>query len=124
MANKEIANTTFAGTVLRKSAVELANSGSEITDSRALVLDDNGKVFEVNKATDVTITIPLNASVEFPVGASISFIKAGDGNVIIAEAVGVTLKSAYDLTTLATLDEQFCIRKVAENTWRIFGADL
>ena len=47
----------------------------------------------MNKSTAITLTIPTNASVAFPVDTQIDVVAYGAGDVSIAGAGGVTINS-------------------------------
>jgi hypothetical protein len=57
------------------------------------VLADNGKLVTLSNASAVAVTIPLNSSVAYPVGAQLNFAWVGVGAVTIQGAGGVTLVS-------------------------------
>lgn len=90
------------------------------TDNYVLVLSDVGKVIEMNKATANTLTIPLNATVAFPIGTVIEVYQMGAGQVTIAAAGGVTLRTPRG----AKLAAQYCtasLRKRDTDTWVVSG---
>lgn len=57
------------------------------------VLDDNGKLVTLSNASAIAVTIPLNASVAYPVGAQINMVQLGAGQVTVSGAGGVTVVS-------------------------------
>jgi hypothetical protein len=57
------------------------------------VLADNNKLITLSNASAVAVTIPLNSSVAYPVGAQLNFAWVGVGAVTIQGAGGVTLVS-------------------------------
>jgi hypothetical protein len=61
----------------------------------SLVLADLGKLVELNNASDITVTIPTNASQAFAIGDRIDLMQTGAGQVTVSPASGVTL-TAYD----------------------------
>lgn len=91
------------------------------TGAYTLVLADAGKAVEVTSATAVTITVPTNASVAYPVGTLIEVAQTGVGQVTIAGA-GVTLQSPASLKS-RTQYSTIVLRKRATDTW-IVGGDL
>ena len=64
------------------------------TISYTLVLADAGKQITMTSATAVTLTVPLNSSVAFPVGVRIHVINLGAGVLTVAGAGGVTVSHA------------------------------
>lgn len=73
-------------------------------------------------ATDVTVTIPPNSSVAFPIKTELHFRQVGAGQVMLAEGAGVTLNgmTGYDLTTAAQ-GAVLTVKKVAADEWDVFG---
>ena len=59
----------------------LANAGTVITKTGSFTLspDDVGKTAILYSSNPMTVTLPLNASVEIPVGYSIDIIQTGSG---------------------------------------------
>jgi len=57
------------------------------------VLDDNGKLITLTNASAIAVTIPLNSSVAYPVGAQLNFAQLGAGQVTVSGASGVTIVS-------------------------------
>jgi len=95
---------------------------NEQTDSYTLVLTDNGKLIDMNKATAVTLTVPKYSSVAFPTGATIAIRQKGAGAVTIAPVDGdvtVQYEEGLDLTGQHAVA---CLIKVAENTWVATGS--
>ena len=98
-----------------------AQTGSTYT----LVLDDAGKYVEMNNASSNTLTVPLNASVAFPIGTEVTIIQTGAGTTTISPAGGVTV-NYYSLTAAGTrtIKAQWAaatLIKRAENTWVLIG---
>jgi len=57
------------------------------------VLDDNGKLITLANAAAIAVTIPLNSSVAYPVGAQLNLAQTGAGQVTVSGAGGVTVVS-------------------------------
>jgi archaellum component FlaG (FlaF/FlaG flagellin family) len=86
-----------------------------------LVLSDAGKVVELNNASAVTVTIPPNASVAFPVGAIIEFCQVGAGQVTFSPGAAVTLVSRGSAFKCAGQYATAYLRQRAANTWVLTG---
>ena len=67
-----------------------------------------------------TYTIPLNASVAFPVGCQIHVFQSGTGTITIAGALGVTVESPASLQTRSQYST-IVLMKLATDTWAITG---
>lgn len=92
----------------------------QIGTSYTLVLGDDGKLIDCNNAAPFTLTVPIDASVEFPVGAQILVRQKGAGQVTIA-ADGVTLRSADGELKLRVQYSIAGLIKLAADTWAVFG---
>lgn len=95
------------------------------TDANAnhdLILTDAAPLayLRMTNAGANTVTIPLNATIAFPVGAQISGIQAGAGATTIVATGGVTLNCAHTLVARAQYSAWSLI-KVATDTWDLMG---
>lgn len=86
-----------------------------------LVLTDQGKLVTMNNAASNTLTIPLNASVAFPILTRIDLLSFGAGITTIAATGGVTLHSAGAAVTLRVQYAGASLVKVATDTWNLVG---
>lgn len=84
------------------------------------VLSDAGKFIETSNAGSVTVTIPANASVAYPVGSQLHFIRYGAGGLTIVGDTGVTVR-ATPSAVLRAQYSQATITKRATNEWLLAG---
>jgi hypothetical protein len=87
-----INGATIATSTLTSPKVNLginAQTGTTYTT----VLDDNGKLVTLSNAAAIAVTIPLNSSVAYPVGAQINMAQLGAGQVTVSGTGGVTIVS-------------------------------
>lgn len=92
------------------------------TADYTLILTDNGKWVEANKASAISITVPANASVAFPVGTVIRVVQIGAGATTVVAGGGVTISPIATKTLV--LEGQFGVAtlyKRATDTWIISG---
>jgi hypothetical protein len=88
------------------------------------VLDDNGKLVTQTNASAIATTIPLNASVAYPIGAQINIAQMGAGQVTISGAGGVTIASTGATATAPKLRAQYSTAtavQTATDTWLVMG---
>jgi hypothetical protein len=91
------------------------------TDSYTLsALTERDSLIEFAKASAITVTIPLNSAVEYPVGTSIDILQSSTGQVTIAGDAGVTVNATPGLK-LRTQWSTATLFKRAENTWVVYG---
>ncbi len=89
-----------------------------ITASGNAVLADNNGLLAANSASAITLTIPNDSTVAWPIGAFIPLYQAGAGVASFAAGAGVTLNSP----TGNAASVQFATtgaQKVAANTWSL-----
>jgi len=107
------------GTQVKQGVPSLTEINQK-TSAYTTVLTDRDKLVEVSSATGVTLTIPTNSSVAYPVGTSIDILQTGAGQVTIAGAGGVTVNATPGLK-LRTQWSSATLFKRAENTWVVYG---
>ena len=86
-----------------------------------------GKHFYSTTAGNLQVTIPDNANVAFPTGATITVVVNAAGNVIVAQGTGVSLYMAGSSTTGNRAVGAYglaSIMKVATDTWVISGTGV
>ena len=120
LADKSGVSTLY----LKSDAGVVAELGSVTfntqTDSYTLVLADYRTIIIMNKATANNLTVPLNSSVAYPIGAVIGIIQIGAGQTTVVATGGVTINS---VTTLK-LKTQYAVAvliKRAADTWALSG---
>lgn len=87
-----------------------------------LVLTDAGKLVTLSNAAAITLTVPTNASVAFPVGTVIAGAQIGAGLVSIAGATGVTINGATPgAEASAGQWSAWSLTKLATDTWLASG---
>lgn len=98
---------------------------TEKTASYTIALLDAGTTIEMNASTSTTVTIPVDSTLNFPIGTQIAFIRTGTGGVTFAgQTVGaesVTILSKNSNKRIAAQYTQAIIVKRAANTWYLFG---
>jgi len=74
------------------------------TADYTLVLGDAGRVIDMNAATDATVTVPTNASVAFATGSTVIIARRGAGEITVAGATGVSIRSTTSTFSSVTAD--------------------
>ncbi len=119
--NVEVVGVVFSDGTQSKQGVPSLTPISQKTDSYTLsALSERDSLIEINKESAVTLTIPADASVNFPVGTSLDILQTGAGQVTIAGAGGVTVNATPGLK-LRTQWSSATLFKRAANTWVVFG---
>jgi hypothetical protein len=86
-----------------------------------LVIGDAGKALVFTNSSPTTLTIPLESSVNFSIGQTLVLIQKGTGQVTVAGAVGVTVRSSGSKTKISTQYGEARLIKIASNEWLLSG---
>lgn len=98
---------------------DVVNSSS-VSAAYTLALGDANTDIDANSASGITITVPANSSVAYPVGTRIQITQVGAGQVSISPAAGVTVNTARSFTTRAQYSV-IELRKRATDSWVLSG---
>jgi hypothetical protein len=88
------------------------------------VFNDNGKLVTQANASAITTTIPPNSSVDYPVGAQITFAQYGAGQVTIQGGSGVTIVSTGATAATPKLRVQYSTAtaiQTSNDNWLVVG---
>jgi hypothetical protein len=119
--NIKAAGVVFTDGTQTKAGVPSLTEFVEKTASYTLDdLDLRDGIVEMNSSSATTFTVPLNATLAWPVGASMDILGTGTGEVTIEGAAGVTINSTPGLK-LRTRWSSATILKRAENSWIAYG---
>ena len=92
------------------------------TNNYTLVLTDGiDGLIEMNKASAVTLTIPTNTSVSFPIGTQIVIAQYGAGQVTVSPTGGVTMRSASGKNKLTGQYSLATLVKRGTDEWYLSG---
>lgn len=101
-------------------AIPLLNA--QTGTSYQLALTDVAKIVTLSNAAAITLTVPANADVAFPIGTQILLYQGGAGQVTINAAAGVTINSEGAKLSFIGQYSVAGVLKLAENTWVAFGS--
>jgi hypothetical protein len=90
------------------------------TDDFTLTAAEAGDIVTFSKATAVTCTIPLNATVPFAIGTKIKVVNLGVGTLTVAITATGTLLSAASKVAIVTGGTAEMV-KIGTNTWALTG---
>lgn len=97
----------------------------EKTSSFTLAIADSGKTLDVNSSSTITVTVPLESAVNFPIGTQMAFIQAGAGQVAFVPGTDgtntVSLLSKNSNRKISARYSQAILIKKAANTWYLMG---
>ena len=99
---------------------------NSISSGATLALTDAGKHVQMTSSSD-TVTIPLNATVAFPVGTTIIVVNDYSGTNTIAVTGGVTLRKAWSGATGAVTMAAYgmaSLLKLDTDSWIVTGTGV
>jgi hypothetical protein len=83
------------------------------TGNYTLALTDRDIVVVMNNTSAANVTIPTDATVNFPIGSVVYVARVNSGNVTLVAAGGVTVSR----TGLFSANEEIVCRKRSANNW-------
>ena len=89
--------------------------------SYTLALTDQSKIVETNVGSANNVTIPLDSSVNFPIGTEIQVLQLGAGQTTIVATSGVTTRSKSNQLKIANQNTGVTLVKRAANDWYVIG---
>jgi hypothetical protein len=98
----------------------IAAFNSQSGTTYTFVLADANLIVQGSSSSATTYTIPLNSTAAFPVGATITILQAGTGQITLVGAGGVTVNATPGLK-LRTQWSIATITKRATDTWVMYG---
>jgi hypothetical protein len=101
--------------------VTFQNIFNRRTASYTLVLSDQNDIIEMNVASANNLTIPLNATVAFPIGTEIAVLQYGAGQTTIVATVGVTLRAKSNALKISGQYAGCTLVKVGTDEWYVIG---
>jgi hypothetical protein len=94
-----------------------AQSGTTYT---LVIGDATNTIVELSNASAITLTVPLNSSVAFPVGSQIQLLQTNTGQVTVTGAGGVTVNSNPGLKLRAQWSSATLLKR-GTDTWVLIG---
>jgi len=129
MATYPLSEAFVDGNVLSASDVNATNEGvndlaiaqfnAQTGTTYTLVLTDAAKLITLTNAAAITLTVPTNASVAFPVGTQILLYQGGAGQVTISSSA--TLRSQGSKLKITGQYGLAGLVKVDTDEWVAFG---
>ena len=116
----ETGAATLSNKVLTSPQINLGMNPIS-TNAYTVGLADNGKLTTLDNAAAIGVTIPLNATTAFPIGAQLNFAQINDGTVTFIPATNAVIIGATPGYKLRTKWSTATITKIATNTWILVG---
>jgi hypothetical protein len=109
--------TTTVNTKADKLATFVA-----VSANRTLELTDANKILDFTNSVAVTVTVPTNTTIAFPIGTQIAVLRNGEGTVTFAGASGVTVNSKDSALAIAGQYASAALLKTGTDTWQLIGS--
>ena len=129
MATYPLSEAYIDGDVLSASDVNAITEGvndiafgvlnAQTGTTYTLVLTDVAKVITLTNASPITLTVPTNASVAFPIGTQILLYQGGAGQVTISSSA--TIRSEGAKLKISGQYGVAGLLKLATDEWVAFG---
>jgi len=111
----QVATTEFVYEEVNKVSVDTK------TESYTLAVSDAGKVIEMNVSSENNLTIPINSSVEIPIGTTIDIVQYGVGQTTLVPTSGVTIRSKEGALKLTGQYSAVSLYKRGTDEWVAMG---
>jgi hypothetical protein len=118
-----LTNKTLTSPTINAPFINLAINAQTGT-TYTTVLGDNGDLITLANASAITLTIPPNSSVAYPVGAQLNAAQFGAGQVTFAQGAGVTIVSTGATASAPKLRAQYSTATAVQtsaNNWLVMG---
>jgi hypothetical protein len=116
-----MAVSLLTNTSITPTAAINAQTGTTYTP---VLSDGNNTLVTLTNASAITVTIPPNSSVAYPIGTILFFSQNGAGQVTFAQGSGVAIASNGATATAPKIRVQYSACnaiQTAANTWLIVG---
>jgi hypothetical protein len=118
-----LTNKTLTSPTINAPFINLAINAQTGT-TYTTVLGDNGDLITLANASAITLTIPPNSSVAYPVGAQLNAAQFGAGQVTFTQGAGVTIVSTGATASAPKLRAQYSTATAVQtsaNNWLVMG---
>lgn len=119
--SKKVADTEYVDRAITQGVVTSTQQAGTGSSAYTFQLVDLNTVVEGTNATAATWTIPTHASVAFPVNTLIEIFQYGAGQITIAGAGGVTLRSDGGKVKTAGQYASIYLRQRTADEWVLAG---
>lgn len=92
-----------------------------VNSSQSLTLAMMNNMVLGGNSSSITLTVPAEASVDFPVGSVIKIMQLSSNAILIAAAGGVTIRSQGSLLSVNTTYSVAFLEKIGADLWVFYG---
>jgi hypothetical protein len=120
VADADIAGLLAAATAATTYAPIRRTVKADTTTAYAPILTDENQMVTLSNAGAITVTLPQNSAVAFPIGAEVDFLWLGVGQPTFAQGTGATVNSTPGLKMRARYSAATA-KKISTNGWVVLG---
>ncbi len=114
--------TDYIGAEAGKVKPDRASAARDtLSGSTTLALSNAGRLLLCNNTSPITLTVPADEVLEFPINTEIEIVRWNTGPVTIAAASGVTVCSVESKKTIPERWGCASIKKISGNLWLLTG---
>lgn len=99
----------------------IATFNAQTGTTYTLALTDGAKLVTLTNAAAITLTVPPNSSIAFPIGSQVLLYQGGAGQVTITAGAGVTIRSEGSKLKINGQYGVAGVVKVDTDEWVAFG---
>lgn len=121
IANDAVTQAKLADRAVGSSELDNLTLNAQTGTTYTLALADAHKLVTCNNASPITVTVAANASVAFDTGDQVNLLQLGAGQVTIAGAGGVTLRSEGSKLKIKGQYGLVTLVKIGTDEWVVLG---
>jgi len=121
IADNAITKAKLSDRAIGSAELDSLTIKQDVNTAYALVLSDAHKLVTLNNGSSITVTVPLEATVGFIIGDQINLLQLGLGQVTVAGAAGVNVRSQGPKLKLNGQYAAATLIKIAANEWVLIG---
>lgn len=118
--NLKIGSLEVVGGIKTNTESDIRYTFKEETSSYTIILSDVGKIVEMNVSSTNNVTVPLESSVNFPIGCQVVVLQTGTGQTTLVGASGVTVNGSPGLKLRGQWASATLIKR-GSNAWVAIG---
>jgi len=113
--------TSAIQTQLDAKTPELYTFVTDATTSRTLALGDKFASLRFTSASAITVTVPANSAVAFPIGSYVELYAYGSGQITVTQSAGVTVNATDAQKKSRVQYSSMTLIKIATDEWLLVG---
>ena len=114
-----VGNISTSGTIYAED-IHIPMTVVDKTSTYTLALSDMNSIITLSAASETTLFIPANSAVPLPIGATVTVIQLGSGQVVV-DGNGYDLSSSTGYMKTAEQHSVITLYKINANEWILAG---